>query len=363
MTTERSAQLTSNLPIPPGEILEEELETIGMSQAELAARTGRPAQAINEIIRGRKALTHDTALELEKVLGIPAHIWTNLESQYRLTLAQEEEREHLERQQERLREFPVREMEKRGWIDFHDDPVEKTRALLAFLGFASFDAWEHSWQNPAMGYRVTGKRPITIPSLAVWMRRGEIEANAIKTAPYDEKRFRLAVQNMRSLTTAPAGEMIPAMQEECAAAGVAVAVVQELPKIGANGVAKWLTSSKALIQMNIRYRWHDIFWFSFIHECFHVLRHRLREVYVDGINVDADEEREANTYAENILIPPSHWAEFLEEHDTVSAEDVRSFANDIDIHPGIVVGRMHNDKVVARDRMNELRDRFRWVST
>ena len=70
MTTERSAQIMSNLPIPPGEILEEELKTVGMTQADLAARTGRPAQAINEIIRGRKSLTHDTALELEKVLGI-----------------------------------------------------------------------------------------------------------------------------------------------------------------------------------------------------------------------------------------------------------------------------------------------------
>ena len=363
MTTERVAQITSNLPIPPGEILEEELETIGMTQAELATRTGRPAQAINEIIRGKKTLTHDTALELEKVLGIPAHIWTNLESQYRLTLAQAQEREHLEEQQKWLREFPVREIERRGWIDFHDDPAEKVRALLAFLGFASFEAWEHGWQNPAVGYRVTGNASIDTPSLALWMRRGEIEGNAIQTAPYDEKRFRQAVLNVRSLTTAPAGEIVARIQQEFAVAGVAVAVVQEFPRIGANGVAKWLTSSKALIQMNIRYRWHDVFWFSFFHECCHILRHRLRQVYVDGINVDDADEHGANTYARDTLIPRSHWSDFRKEYDPVSEEDVRAFAKDISIHPGIVVGRMQHEDILAPNMMNGLRERFKWVGT
>ena len=56
----------------PGETLEEILEMRGMSQAELADRTGRPKKTINEIIRGKAAITAETALQLEKVLGIPA---------------------------------------------------------------------------------------------------------------------------------------------------------------------------------------------------------------------------------------------------------------------------------------------------
>ena len=41
---------------------------------------------VNEIVNGKKAITADTALELEKVLGIDAQYWTNLESRYRMTL-------------------------------------------------------------------------------------------------------------------------------------------------------------------------------------------------------------------------------------------------------------------------------------
>ena len=46
----------------------------------------RPLHVINEIVLGKKALTARTALELEKVLEIPAHVWVGLEGRYRLAL-------------------------------------------------------------------------------------------------------------------------------------------------------------------------------------------------------------------------------------------------------------------------------------
>lgn len=86
-------RLWSDLPIPPGEVLAEELAARGMTRKELAAQLGRPAQAVDEIIRAEKAITPDTARGLEKVLGIAADFWLNLESTYRLTLARNRERE------------------------------------------------------------------------------------------------------------------------------------------------------------------------------------------------------------------------------------------------------------------------------
>ena len=91
MTT-RSPRALSDLPIPPGEVLEEELEARGMTRKELAARLGMPAQAINEIIEAKKAITPDTAIMLEKALGIDAQFWANLETYYRTTLARNHER-------------------------------------------------------------------------------------------------------------------------------------------------------------------------------------------------------------------------------------------------------------------------------
>ena len=76
-----------NVAIPPGEHLDEELEARGMTQRALAQLLGRPPQMISEVIRGKKAITADFALELEGALGVPAHLWVNLEANYQLTRA------------------------------------------------------------------------------------------------------------------------------------------------------------------------------------------------------------------------------------------------------------------------------------
>ena len=77
-----------DVTIPPGEYLAEEIEAREISQKELARRMGRPANAINEIINGKKAITADTSLQLEAVMPeIPARFWLNLETDYQLTKA------------------------------------------------------------------------------------------------------------------------------------------------------------------------------------------------------------------------------------------------------------------------------------
>ena len=68
--------------IPPGEMLTEYLDSLGMSQRDLAARTGLTPKAVNEILQGKAAITAETALKLERVVGRPAHFWQNLESLY-----------------------------------------------------------------------------------------------------------------------------------------------------------------------------------------------------------------------------------------------------------------------------------------
>jgi HTH-type transcriptional regulator / antitoxin HigA len=77
-----------DLAIHPGEYLAEEIEARKISQRELAKRMGRPANAVNEIINGKKSITAETALQLEEVMPeIPARFWLNLETDYQLTRA------------------------------------------------------------------------------------------------------------------------------------------------------------------------------------------------------------------------------------------------------------------------------------
>ncbi len=86
MTTRTEAY--PDTAIPPGEYLAEEIQARGISREELARRMGRPVNAVNEIINGRKAITADTALQLEAGMPeIPARFWLNIETDYQLTKA------------------------------------------------------------------------------------------------------------------------------------------------------------------------------------------------------------------------------------------------------------------------------------
>jgi HTH-type transcriptional regulator/antitoxin HigA len=72
---------------PPGETLLEILEERGLTQADLAERTGRSRKSIHEIIEGKAEITPETALQLEGFLSIPASFWNQRERHYREFLA------------------------------------------------------------------------------------------------------------------------------------------------------------------------------------------------------------------------------------------------------------------------------------
>lgn len=84
MATERA---WPDLAIPPGEFLAEELGARGLTQSQLARQMGRPLQAVNEIVRGKKRITGETALQLAEALGTSADFWMRLESDYELNKA------------------------------------------------------------------------------------------------------------------------------------------------------------------------------------------------------------------------------------------------------------------------------------
>ncbi|MEE4379809.1 MAG: HigA family addiction module antitoxin [Candidatus Competibacteraceae bacterium] len=130
----------SDLAVPPGEYLEEVLEELGMTKDELAKRMDRPVPKLSAIFKGEKAITPDTALRLERVVGVPAHIWIGLESEYRLAVARAQEvDEHmrLKAESKLLTHYRYADLAKMGEVDTVSRPVDKVRELLNFFGVTS----------------------------------------------------------------------------------------------------------------------------------------------------------------------------------------------------------------------------------
>jgi HTH-type transcriptional regulator/antitoxin HigA len=350
---------------PPGETLLEAIEERGISQADLAQRMGRPKKTINEIIQGKTAITPDTALQLDRVLGIPARFWNNLEQQYRHFLIQQEEKNRLSNQVEWLQNFPLREMINRGWIQAFDDDVQQLRELLSFFGVASLDAWETVWGQVQVAFRKTPAFESDRYALFAWLRQGEVEALDIKCQSYSEKVFRETLVEIRRLTVEPPQIFQPELVRLCAEAGVAVAFIPQLPKARVSGATRWLSSDKALIQLSLRYKTDDHLWFSFFHEAGHIVRHGKRQVFLEGDNMNNVEEQEANDFASKILIPPTELKNFLKKLRPgyyPSKQAIQVFAHKLGIAPGIVVGRLQHDEYLPYSHCNDLKQTFRWAT-
>ena len=89
-TRTKTPFLLSDMPIPPGEILEEEIEARGMTRQDLAIRMAADPRTIDAIISGEKAIDTETAIALANALGIGAHYWLGVEADYVAALARNE---------------------------------------------------------------------------------------------------------------------------------------------------------------------------------------------------------------------------------------------------------------------------------
>lgn len=349
--------------VTPGEVLEYELELRQMSKAELAKRTGLTEKHVNSIVKtkGKAAITPETAIKLERALGMPVEYWLNLEAQYQETQARIAETAQLESDLDWLKKIPVASMAKRGWITKYADKRDQLVEVLRFFGIASVDQWDDMWPKLAVAYRQHKKQAILPEAVSAWLRQGELEAARIHCAPYDKPTFRTALDQVRGLTAEQdPGQFIPAMQALCAAAGVAVVFVPPLPKTGVSGATRWVNPSKAMIQLSLRYKTNDHLWFTFFHEAGHILLHGKRELFLEGGNgMDEVKEQQANEFAEHELIPKRAFTAFS-LRSRYSKASIVDFARSINLAPGVVVGQLQHKGLLPRTHCNDLKVKYQW---
>lgn len=344
---------------PPGDTLRELLDDLRISQTELAQRTGRPKKTISEIVNGKAAITPDTALQLELVLGTPATFWNTREQHYREYLARKAQEERLCKETRWLRRFPLKKMYYYNWIEKRTDDCDQVRELLGFFSVVSPEQWASLQRKQEVAFRRSAAFKADTFAMAAWLRQGIRQAAAIKCQTYSRDEFMNALHDVRRLTATPPDLFQPRLIDSCARAGVAVTFVPELPKSRASGATRWLSSDRALIQLSLRYKTNDHLWFTFFHEAAHILLHSKRDVFLEGDGSSGETEAEANRFAADFLIPPQRMVE-LRQRRTYTKAFIRAFATDLGIAPGIVVGRLQHERLLPHTHLNGLKQRFSW---
>lgn len=347
--------------VPPGWILEERLEANGISQAEFARRCGRSAKFISEVVAGKAPIEAKTALQFEKVLGVSANIWLGIEKRYRLHQVREAEAREAEASVDWARGFPVGELVKRGAIRKVSSAGDKVAELLAFFRVASVRAWENRYEEAEIAYRHSPSFESDKSALAAWLRLAEIEAERQETAEFDKAVFKAALTEVRGTTRLEVSQALEAARRRFNHAGVALVWVKPLRKTRLSGAAWWLSPRKPVIALTGRYMSDDHLWFSLFHEAAHILLHSKKCVFVDEDMYGIDEdEAQANEWAEKFIVPSVAFKEFALERARFSERDVRDFAFEQGVAPGIVVGRLQHEYQLPKSHLNGLKVRLKW---
>ena len=352
-------QFRPDYAIHPGEYLEEVLEARGVHKNEFALRCGLTAKTVSQIVNRRVAFSPEAAIQFEKVLGISADIWMGLLSAYQLHETRRREIHELNDAREWAKQFPLRDLRKRGILKSTRISAECVRELLEFFGVSSPASWERVYGGKSIAYRKSPTVPGSFYAVATWLRIAETRAEERDTQPFDPGRLRDSLPTMRSLTARPPDEFGPEIVRLCAAAGVALVCVPEVAGARISGAAEWLSSNRAMVALSLRHKTDDHFWFTVFHEIGHVILHGKKRIFIDDDDEKADsqEESQANEFARRVLIPKQEY-ERLISRGPLYADDIEEFADRIRIAPGIVAGMLQHDGLIEYSWHNKLKRRL-----
>ena len=348
-------QLLKEMLSPPGDTIQETIDTIGMSQAELAERIGRPKEKLNDIIKGREPITIKTAVMLERVLGIPASFWIEREREYQLERSKIEQQEFLETCIDWMEQFPVLALKKMGWLPDTKDKVELSNSLLKFFSVATPVQWNNIYLSEAVSaaFKISLANTQSPHAISAWLRIGELKSLRQNLPEFDSNAFKNVLNEIKVLVVNQPANFKEELQSMCARCGVAVLYTACLPQAPISG-ATWWKGKNPIIHLSGRYKTNDSFWFAFYHEAGHILKHGKKEIFLEnlkGSSKDEDKEEEANQFAKKYLFPQEA---FDQLSGVFSFDDkiILDFSHEYSTHPAIIVGQLQFASLIDYSQFN-----------
>lgn len=332
-------KLTPARIITPGRILSRELEARGWSQKDLAEIMNRPHQTINAIIKAKKEITPQTALELAQAFDIPAEFWTNLETNYRLNLAKKNGHNNQIARRRRLYELaPIGELIKRQWLPETNTIEELETVVCEFLGINS----PSETPQLAVNFRHNQELEPEDTALIAWLKRVEYLAKKQTVGKFKREKLENAIPEILSYSqTVEDIKQIPPL---LLSLGVHFIIVPHLTKTYLDG-ATLTINNHPVIALTLRYNRIDAFWFTLMHELGHIIAEH-EGIYIDNLKEleDNPQEKEANQLAWEWLVNTDALTKFIKNNTPrFSKKKIETFAQSQQRHPGIIVGRMQYD--------------------
>lgn len=343
-------QYVPQIVFHPGRTLAEKLEELGMGPKEFAIRTGKPEKTIIAVLKGDSSITPEMAVLFEQVLHIPAHFWLNKQRHYDEFQARKAYQKVVDESSTWAQCFPLKKMAELGWLEPKKQLAEQTLNLLAFFGMSSHRAWEDYYLQPKLkvSFRISLAHSKEPHAISAWLRRGELQAEALPDCSYSEKKFNACLPKLKEIMVEHPQNLFQQLQQICGEAGVKVVHTPCLPKAPIYGCTRWIQDTP-LIQLTGRYKRNDIFWFTFFHEAGHILLHGKKDVFLENVDYEgrnSKKEKEADNFAIKWTLSKKEEQELL-DYGVFAPNDIALFAQAFKTHPAMIVGRLRHLGIVS----------------
>ncbi len=339
----------SKIQIHPGKSLLSEINRIGMSQKELAVRTGVSEKHISTVINGSKDISSAFARKLDIALGAESGTWVKKQAAYDNYIAELEELNNITddemaifKSMKDIVEFFLQ----KDIMHNHCGDTEKILQLRQVLCLNSLSVIPKITYNAAYRAQVKNSTNIDVYTLFAWQRMCEIMTENIPVSvPFDSQKLRSNIPEIKKVMFEnDPNKMLSHLQQIFSECGVAFKVVHHFRGAPVQGFIKQTDQGKVILCLTIRGKKADKFWFSLFHEIGHLLNGDLNVRFVDFDSVKSEQENKADQFARDTLIDPALYKTFIASDKYHTLNDIMKFSDVAGVPHWITIGRLHKDE-------------------
>ena len=345
--------------IHPGEVLERELKERGIAQKEFAATVGMPSSVLNALVNGKRSVTPDIAVLLEAALGRDAAFWLYLQAQRDIEEAKRKEA-FLRKQQDiktwnEIKDYcNVKYLERFMEGGLGATIQERINAVFTLFGVSDVQELRNKFLadvDPAF-FRKSKSFAYNPINLFTWkhMAFSASEGFSFPLEPFNRTSSEALVHDVMPIIYEN-HDTVHRLIKTLSGFGIKLVILPNQNGTHVDGFSFW-RGNNPTITLTLRGQKLDILAFTLLHEVCHVYKHLDKSnsektcVSIDGEKTSL-EEKEADLFANDNLIPSKSWQLFKAACSSISpyamGPKIRLFSEQLGIHPSIVLGRYQHE--------------------
>lgn len=354
--------ISHDLIIHPGETIADILEERGITQAELAVRTGVSPAYVSNVIAGKKGISANFAMGLEYALGVPKSFWLNLQANYEAELLAANEQNSVTEEEQQARDElrdVVKYLRRRGMMPKRESKIESVLSLRKALQISNIENLKEI--APAGAFRMSANSSVNPLVLGAWIRLCQISGDNISVSgKFDLSSTVHLVEEIKNVMCRNSKNFVTELKQVMGGYGIEFSVVQNFRGAPVHGYIFKKNEEIYQIVLTIRGAFADIFWFSLFHEIGHIVNGDLGKLqkFVDD-GGDDEKERAADLFAGNALLESNSYKKFVCAGN-FSIEAIQEYAASQNVMPYIVIGRLQKEKFLQYNVYSGHKLRYKW---